>query len=119
MKKISLIMILSISCFTCDDIVGVGDISDKIVKIVAPTNHSIINTKIVVFTWNALDNTENYSLQVATPTFENASQIMLDTLITNTNYIKTLDAANYEWRIRAENSGYHTNYTTNSFIVEE
>ena len=107
------------SCFTCDDIVEVVDISDRTVKILAPTNNSTIYITTVAFNWEALEDAENYRLQVATLTFENASQILVDTLLINTNYLKTLDTANYEWRIRAENSDYHTSYTTNSFVVKE
>lgn len=111
----------------CEDIIEVVDISKETVTVLAPTNHSVIGTTDVTFTWqHDIEGAENYHLQVATPTFENASQIVvdtlipiIDTLIPKTSFTKTLDAKDYEWRIRTENANYQTIYTTISFRVEE
>ena len=119
MQRVILLLCLVFSFIACDAIIEVVDISDKTVSILAPTNNSVIDTTAVTFTWNAIEDTEQYKLQVATPTFENASQILVDTIIAKTNYSKTLEAADYQWRVRAENSDYQTVFTVNSFTVEE
>ena len=105
--------------FTCDDILEVEDISDKSVIVLAPSNDVVLNSNDLTFSWNALEDAESYHLQVATPSFEAAAQVVLDTLITTTSYSTSLEFNTYEWRIRAENSGYQTNYTIQSFSIEE
>ena len=116
--------IISLLCFvllfiSCDDIIEEVDISNTLITILAPTNNSILDTTIVTFSWNTHKDIETYRLQIATPDFENATQIVLDTLVSKTNHTQTLDYKDYEWRIRGENSVYQTEYTINSFIVEE
>ncbi len=117
MRKVKFILILFLM-LSCDDIIEVEDISDGTVLILAPTNNATLTTTEVNFSWDMLDDAEKYKLQIATPTFEEATQILLDTIITITNFNKTLDVGNYEWRIRAENSVYQTSYTTQSFTIE-
>jgi len=117
MRKVKYILILFL-ILSCDDIIEVEDISDKTVTILAPTNNTTLTITEVNFSWDMLDDAEQYKLQIATPTFEEATQILLDTIITTTNFNKTLDVGNYEWRIRAENSEYQTSYTTQSFTIE-
>ncbi|WP_157588878.1 hypothetical protein [Psychroserpens burtonensis] len=117
MKRI-LILIL-VSFFSCDDIIEVEDISQNTITVLAPTNTSILAEGDITFSWDGLQDATQYRLQIATPTFENASQILLDSTITATNFSKTLELGNYEWRIRAENSEYQTLYTTQNFSVEE
>lgn len=118
MKKIILIICIGFITIACEYITEVEDISNKSVTILAPTNNSVINTE-AIFTWEALDDAENYHIQIATPSFENASQIVLDTLIEKTNQTKSLPIGSYEWRVRAENSEYVTIYTKQHFTVEE
>ena len=121
---------------SCDDIIEVEDISDKEVIVLAPSNQVILNTTDVIFTWEALEDAETYHLQIATPTsvsifglkdiaksclttFENAQQIVHDSMLVGTRFSTTLDFKGYEWRVRAENSGYTTSYKVNSFSIEE
>lgn len=117
MKKIigliSIIVVIS-----CDDIVGIDDISDNEVTIIAPSEGTVLNTLSPTFSWEILDGAETYQLQIATPSFENATQVVLDTTITSTNFSFSLDLGIYAWRIRAENSAYETPYTTQSFSIE-
>ncbi len=127
MKKRLLTTIILLGLMACEDIIEVVDISKETVTVLAPTNQSVIGTTDVTFTWqHDIEDAENYHLQVATPTFGNASQIVVDTLMpiidtltTKTSFTKTLEAKDYEWRIRAENANYRTTYTTIGFRVEE
>lgn len=103
----------------CDDIIEVEDISEETITILAPTNDSVLIQDAVLFTWNSIVEADNYRIQIATPSFENASQIVLDSSVVATNVSSILQIGDYEWRVRAENSEYQTSYTTQSFSIEE
>ena len=105
--------------FTCEEIIEVEDISNNAVTILAPTDTAVLNITDVNFSWLAVEDAEQYKLQVATPNFEMANQIVLDTTITTTNFSEVLEFGSYKWRVRAENSGYETVYTSQSFTIEE
>lgn len=118
MKCKIVLFLLALIIFSCEDIIEVPDISQKVVVVLAPTEDVVINETNINFSWNIVEDADTYKLQIATPNFEAATQIVLDTTITNTNFTKMLDVGSYQWRIRAENSDYQTNYTTQSFTVE-
>jgi hypothetical protein len=118
MKKLIFIILFGVVILACDDIIEVEDISERTVTVLAPTDESILTITDVNFSWNDVEDSEQYRLQIATPDFETATQIVLDTTIVFTNFTKPLDLGNYEWRIRAENSGYQTAYTTQRFSIE-
>lgn len=120
MKKALLVFGLLLSILVaCDDIVEVVDISNQKVVALAPVNNAVLDTLPNTFTWEALEDAETYHLQVSTPSFESATQIVIDTVLMKTNFTKVLPVNTYEWRIRAENSGYSTVYTKESFSVEK
>ena len=118
MKRLIFIILYGVFVLSCDDIIEVEDISERTVTVLAPTDESILIITDVNFSWDDVEDSEQYRLQIATPDFETATQIVLDTTIVFTNFTKTLDLGNYEWRIRAENSDYQTAYTTQRFSIE-
>lgn len=73
---------LLIVVFSCDDIIEVEDISQKTVAVLAPTNNSVIANSTVTFSWGALNDADQYRLQISTPTFSDATQIVVDSLVT-------------------------------------
>ena len=119
MKRILPIFSLLIIVSACNDIVQVEDISNKTVVLLAPTNQAVLNITDLTFSWQEVEEAESYHIQVATPTFEQALQIVVDSTLSATSFSTTLELGNYQWRIRAENSGYQTIYTTQSFTIEE
>jgi hypothetical protein len=119
MKKVVWFAVVLVLLMACEDIIGVEDISNRNVIILAPTNDAILNTTTISFNWDTLDDAEAYKLQIAAPDFENATAIVADTIVTVTNFSKALNPGNYQWRVRAENSGYQTAYRTLSFSVTE
>ncbi|WP_407556480.1 hypothetical protein [Winogradskyella sp. 4-2091] len=118
MKRVVLILVL-LFVFSCDDIIEVEDISNEIVTVLAPTEASVLSDTTITFSWNEVEEAESYRLQIAAPNFENASAIEVDSLVTSSGFSKALEAGNYQWRIRGENSGYQTLYTTQSFSITE
>jgi hypothetical protein len=117
MRNMGLFFLVILVFVACDDIIEVVDISDKTVAILAPTNGSVVHTTLVNFSWQALEDAETYRVQVVTPTFNEAAQILLDTIVTKTYVSGELNINDFEWRVKAVNSGYETPYTTQHFSV--
>ncbi|MFV0572065.1 MAG: hypothetical protein ACK5M1_06510 [Xanthomarina gelatinilytica] len=117
MKKLVYILLCGAMVLACDDVVGVKDISNQFVVVMAPTEDAQLTTNNVTFNWQTVEEATQYRIQIATPDFESASQILTDSLAVGTNFNKVLDSGEYQWRIRAENSEYHTAYSTQSFSV--
>ncbi|GAB5563757.1 MAG: hypothetical protein Wins2KO_08200 [Winogradskyella sp.] len=113
------ILLLSLLCFGCSQIIEVVDISNDQVEITAPSNNSTLTITNVNFSWESIHDAEQYKLQIATPSFEEANQVVLDTTIIATGFIQGLSTGDYQWRVRAENSDYQTVFTTQSFSIEE
>ena len=113
-------ILLVLFCATsCKEIIEVQDISKRTVTALAPTDASAFTTTDIHFSWDAVEDAEKYKLQIASPDFENAMQIVEDTLVANTTFSKTLTSGAYAWRVRAENSDYQTAYTTQGFSITE
>lgn len=110
---------LSVLWISCDEILFVEDISEENVVLLAPLSDTEVSTGEVIFTWESVQDAESYHLQLATPNFENASQILLDTLLRKRSFSKELLKKEYEWRVRAENTSYQTAYTQAFFRVVE
>jgi len=117
MNNLKLIAVLLVM-ISCDDILEVDDISQKTVTVLAPTNSSVLSSINVTFSWQSLTGADQYRLQLATPTFSEATQIVIDSLVTTSSFSTELMPSAYEWRIRAENSGYTTAFTTQRFLLE-
>lgn len=116
-----MVFLLCIMMFVaCEEVINEVDIKDENVTLLAPANDVVLSTgNDVIYTWQQLDEARNYRLQVATPNFESATDIKLDILIDTTTYTgAALDAGIYEWRVKALNNGYKTEYFSNKFTVE-
>lgn len=115
-KKFLLLLAIGVLC-SCEAIF-VENISNASVTILAPTEGTTVAKGAVNFNWNVVEDAESYQIQIATPTFTNASQIVLDTTITKTSFSKNLTVGAYQWRVNALNSDYQTKYTSTSFEVQ-
>ncbi len=117
MRNSVIILSLVLSFIACDDIIEVVDISNETLTILAPTNNVELTNNDVTFNWNAIEDVDNYRLQIAAPNFENAAQIIEDSTLTGTSLVKTLESGNYEWRVRGQNSAYSTSFIGATFSV--
>lgn len=93
---------------SCEDILE-EDISNDTVQIVFPQNNATVSSNVVNFQWNELDGADKYRIQV----FNSTSGIVVDSLVTQTNFSTPIEAGSYQWRVRGENSAYESNYTFN------
>lgn len=117
MKNVFSILVVFLGFIACDAIIEVPDISNETVTVLAPTNGSIVDTTLVNFSWQALEDAKTYQVQVATPSFNAASQMLMDTIVTKTYVSGQFSVNAFEWRVKALNSGYETTYTTQNFSV--
>ncbi|MHA7843216.1 MAG: fibronectin type III domain-containing protein [Winogradskyella sp.] len=117
-KKILVIVLFAI-LYNCEELIEVEDISSETVNILAPTDNTTLNNTTVNFSWHPLEFAESYQLQVTFPDFNNAQVIVEDTLLSTTSYTKILDQGSYQWRIKAINFAYETQYTTQNLTIEE
>jgi hypothetical protein len=121
MKKYFLSIVLLSGCLlffiSCEDILFEKDISKNQITLIAPVNNAPFFSTGVTFSWETAEGATKYQLQIAKPDFENPMQIVLDTIVTNTNFTQQLPIGKYEWRVRALNESYETNYSTRSFSI--
>lgn len=124
MKKIFIQLLAVAYLFLgCEEIISVPDISEELVQIIAPSDGSLVTESSVNFTWETIEFAEQYQVQVASPTFGNATAVVIDTILGDSTqsfrrFRAELQEANYQWRVRALNSNYSTSYMSASFVVD-
>ncbi|MFY0602960.1 MAG: hypothetical protein JXQ93_03355 [Flavobacteriaceae bacterium] len=116
MKKLILLGAFLWLCMGCEAIF-VEDISNKQVVVLAPTEDAQLTAGTISFSWQLLEEASSYRIQVATPDFNNATQVVLDTSVTDNTTSVVLTPGTYQWRISASNTEYTTNNTTINFTV--
>jgi len=122
MKKIISISIfcltLIIVLFSCTKDFITKDIKNEIVSIISPADNLSSPNNSITFWWNELDGAEKYNLQIVKPNFTAVQELVLDTNITSTKFVKTLLPGTYQWRIKAFNNNGSTAYTTRNLIID-
>ncbi len=106
----------------CEEIIGIPDISDSRVVLVAPGDSVQVNQNILNFTWETVDEATKYQVQVATPNFgaSTAVQVVADSTLTGTTFTSNaLTPGSYQWRVRGINDGFETPYSTRNFFVND
>ncbi len=108
---------------SCEELLEVPDISNTAIELLAPKDSTVVHTATVNFHWNGILDADGYLIQVATPNFENASQILLDSIIVvDSTFLGTkaslpLSNGNFQWRVKGINSIFATDFATGTFIV--
>lgn len=120
-KKYNYIILILVFGFVsaCSEIIFETDISQSYVNVLAPSQNSNVNSGSISFTWESVEYADNYNIQIATPNFAAAKQIVADSNVVGTNFSWQLLPNNYEWRIRAQNSAFETVYFYNNLMVSE
>lgn len=118
-SKITIVLALLLCLFSCEETIFEADISDQTVSLLAPSDGSNITTENVQFNWEEVTDASSYQLQIATPSFNAATQVVLDTTISRLQFTERLIIGEYQWRVRAKNTGHQTQYKTASFSVSE
>ena len=93
------------------------DISNRTVELVSPADQVETDILTQTFYWDVMEGASSYRLQVVTPSFANAENLLLDTLVSDNKYTYTLFPAEFEWRVRAENSVYQSGWSSSHFTI--
>jgi hypothetical protein len=105
--KVYLYLLLSAAALllgSCKDIIE-PDIDKKQVNLLAPGEQYKSKSYTVNFWWDEVGDASAYRLQVVTPKFDTIGALITDTLVNSNKFAFNLEPGNYEWRVRAENSG--------------
>ena len=121
-----LTILIVIFIFTsCEDILEEPDLSTQRVNLLAPKDGSILNDNQATFNWEKIEDATAYQVQIATPNFENAAQFILDSIMAKdslgnlpTRIDQALLNGNYQWRVKAKNTGFETPFARGGFAVD-
>ena len=117
MRRLIFSLVVLATLLSCEEVTNVDNIENDIVQILAPTNNAVLKDGDISFNWEFVAGADSYLLQIATPNFASANQVVLDSLVPANQFTQMLEANEYEWRVKAVNSVYETEYTSNIFKV--
>jgi hypothetical protein len=114
-----LFVILTFGFISCEEggLLIESDISNETVVLIAPSDSTEVSSSTIFFDWEALEDATHYEIQIATPGFNNTQQLLLNSIDSLTFKELQLNTGDYQWRVKAMNSNYETQYTTASFKV--
>ncbi|ANH80048.1 hypothetical protein A8C56_02780 [Niabella ginsenosidivorans] len=89
------------------------DFSAYSVKLAAPADSIVLADTVVQLSWNAIEATADYQVQLAQPEFDSLSVLLKDTVTRNTMLRVTgLERGRqYQWRVRAIGNSSVSPYT--------
>ncbi len=116
-KYIVSVGLIAFLFYGCEEVFFEDDISKVTIELIAPVDNTVFDTQNINLNWTPIEGAEEYQLQIATPSFLNAGQIVIDTILTKTSFEIELSPGEYQWRAKGINSAYNTNYSTNSFSI--
>lgn len=114
-KNITLISLLFIvaGCKTFFE----EDITNQAITLLSPATGIETDIASQTFWWNKVEGAKSYRLQIVTPTFNSSDALILDTLISSDKFTNVLYPSAFEWRVRAENDGYQTQWAINKLLI--
>jgi len=102
--------------FSCEDVI-VKNIESEEIGLQGPPADLNTSAKSLSFSWNELDGASNYQLLVVSPDIKAPVNFLLDTILTDTKFDFQIAVGKYEWCVRGLNSGYKTDYSCRSVVV--
>jgi len=117
-KLFSCTIFLSVLIVSCSEFIE-KDVSDQKVFLIAPSDSLESSRYNQTFSWEAVEGAQTYRLQIAAGSFDSISYMVEDTLIKTTKMGLVLEPGKYQWRVRAQNSGSSSLYSTNTLIIHE
>jgi len=113
------ILLFNAAFISCEETLLEEDLSEAQISILAPNDGSVLTSENVQFNWDSVEQATSYRMQIATPNFNAATQILVDTTVSSLQFTARVLSGEYQWRVRAQNSGSQTPYNTASFSVSE
>lgn len=119
MKNISLIVcLLGLAGFySCDDFIE-PELDDKTVFLIAPPDSLRSSVVTQTFWWDEVDGGETYKVQIVKGTFSYVELFVADSLVATNKFQYSLQPGNYQWRVRAENNGGNTPWSTRTLTID-
>lgn len=116
-----LFVVIVFVLISCEGVFLEEDLTDEKITLVAPSDNSELESDDDFnFYWEDLDVESSYQIQIATPNFETPQEIIVDSTTTNYQLSLSLDAGTYQWRVRAKNDVYSSEYSPAfNFSIEE
>jgi hypothetical protein len=111
-------IIVVCSLLGCKKELFVTDISSKKVYMLSPADNAQIQSQTLNFVWDSVEHATRYTIQICEPSFEYMRLLHLDSTTSNTQIKITLSPGDYEWRVKALNDGYETEYTTYKISID-
>lgn len=100
----------------CDDIFE-KDLTDSVIESISPVSGWSAEEHEVKFSWSALEGATEYYFELGSPSFANLQQLVCDSVLTKTTLTLNLSEGNYQWRVRGQNSGYVSLFSTAGFQI--
>jgi hypothetical protein len=93
-------------------------ISDRKVIPLAPGDMTKSTSYALTFWWEPVEDALSYNLQVVSPSFNNISALVTDTVIITNKFTLNLKPGDYEWKVCAQNGSSQTSFSRpRSFTV--
>lgn len=114
-----LLLAFAIHLLSCEEIIGEEDISEAQLVLTAPSNGATLTETDITLSWELLKGADHYHIQIATPSFEGALQVVKDSVLAGNSLFVALTPNAYEWRVKAVNSAFETEFSTGAFSINE
>lgn len=102
---------------SCRDFIAV-DLRDENLTVLSPADNLTTTMATINFYWQELDGARTYRLQIAKPSFDNMTSLLMDTSVTLTQFTYVFTPGTYQWRVRAENGSTETPYVTRTITID-
>jgi len=104
------------------EVIASVDLTNQLVVLQSPSDNLYTNNTSIIFTWDSLENANNYYFELQKVTTSGNTTIFLEEGITSTsisldNTVITEDAE-YLWRVKAINDTSETSYTSKTFFID-
>lgn len=119
MRTIKIVIsVFAFILYSCEEVLYEVDLSTDNVEILAPVDSAFLKEGVLNFNWKPVEDANEYTIQIAIPNFETATQIILDSTTANTSISKELNSNIYQWRVKALNTVSETPFTLQNLTVE-
>ncbi len=94
------------------------DIEDKTITIYTPNDSDTSISYLQTFWWSQVDFATSYQIQVVSPNFSAPKILILDSLVKTNRFQYYIGPGNFEWKVRALNGAYKSEYFGKRFIID-
>lgn len=107
MRKILILSIISFTIIACAKWVNV-DLSNSSIVLISPIDNHSDSLQSKTFSWEELEGSKEYRIQIATPSFDSIVTIVVDSTVDVPTLSISLTPGSYQWRVRGENEDFQS-----------